>query len=119
MHVSVHSTKANYDNEKPWDIGAKVTPHPPEAGPDLDNPKNRPIVRRGDKGELVREIQTLTFITVDGDFGPVTEGAVKSFQSRRDLKPDGIVGPVTWAAFDKIEQRHNGEDDGDALEDVD
>jgi hypothetical protein len=119
FHVSVHSDKKHYDSEKVWDSGEKLpgNPQAPKPDPDIDSPKNRPTLRRGSKGELVKEVQTLVYAKVDGDFGPQTEGAVKSFQSRRDLKPDGIVGPLTWAALDKIEQRHDGEKEGDALED--
>ncbi|MBP3210544.1 MAG: peptidoglycan-binding protein [Oscillospiraceae bacterium] len=32
----------------------------------------------------------------DGEFGPVTEKAVKSFQHLRKLKVDGEIGVVTW-----------------------
>jgi D-alanyl-D-alanine carboxypeptidase (penicillin-binding protein 5/6) len=36
---------------------------------------------------------------VDGDFGPMTEGAVVEFQRSKGLEPNGVVGPETWAAL--------------------
>jgi peptidoglycan hydrolase-like protein with peptidoglycan-binding domain len=56
-------------------------------------------VKRGDRGPAVRAIQRELGIPADGIFGPVTERAVKRFQSRHDLVPDGIVGPLTRAAL--------------------
>jgi hypothetical protein len=38
---------------------------------------------------------------VDGDFGPVTETAVKTFQSAHSLPVDGIVGPEAWSTLDR------------------
>lgn len=116
MHVSVKSEKKFYDSEKVWQSGEKQPPGPaPQPDPN-ENPKTRPELQVGDKGELVAEVQTLVWVTPDGDFGPQTEGAVKSFQARNGLKPDGIVGPQTWAALDKIEQHGDGEGPGDTLE---
>ncbi len=45
---------------------------------------------------------------VDGDFGPLTEGATRAFQTREGLVVDGIVGPRTFASavgFDRGEIR--------------
>jgi Putative peptidoglycan binding domain len=38
-------------------------------------------------------------IPIDGDYGPVTQTAVESFQAAHALTVDGIVGPATWAAL--------------------
>lgn len=36
---------------------------------------------------------------IDGMFGPLTETAVRVFQTRQRVTVDGVVGPVTWAAL--------------------
>ena len=36
---------------------------------------------------------------IDGDFGPNTENAVKSFQTSKGLTADGVVGPKTKSAL--------------------
>ncbi len=63
-----------------------------------------PVVRRGDDGQPVRTLQYLLrahgrTVAVDGDFGPATERAVRSFQRSRGLAADGVVGERTWSAL--------------------
>ena len=58
--------------------------------------------KRGSRGEMVRQIQKALAgsglrVIVDGNFGPITEEAVKEFQIKKGLKADGIVGPATLA----------------------
>jgi hypothetical protein len=60
----------------------------------------RPTLRRGARGDLVRQIQTDLKIAVDGIFGPGTEAALRQFQRDHGLVPDGIVGPRTWASLE-------------------
>ena len=60
------------------------------------------MLRRGARGDLVRELQRRLVaagmqIAVDGDFGPATQRAVKQLQQRLGEMVDGIVGPKTAA----------------------
>jgi peptidoglycan hydrolase-like protein with peptidoglycan-binding domain len=66
----------------------------------LPGTPGRPTLRRGATGGLVRQLQTKVGVNPTGNFGPVTEAAVRAFQRHHDLVPDGIVGPKTWAALD-------------------
>jgi hypothetical protein len=55
---------------------------------------NLPL-KLGSKGPDVEKLQEALEIKVDGDFGPMTESAVKAFQKAIGLTADGIVGPKT------------------------
>lgn len=59
--------------------------------------------RKGDSGELVKEIQRTLDIRIDGQFGPGTERQVYAFQKANNLEPDGIVGPQTWNALNNVQ----------------
>jgi hypothetical protein len=61
----------------------------------------RPILRRGAKGEDVEAMQRLLRVKDDGLFGPATEAALIAMQKTRQLLPDGVCGPATWAALEK------------------
>lgn len=62
------------------------------------------VLKRGVKGSDVGELQRLlnkrgAKLTVDHDFGPATEAAVRTFQRSRHLSVDGQAGPKTVAAL--------------------
>jgi peptidoglycan hydrolase-like protein with peptidoglycan-binding domain len=62
-------------------------------------------IREGEIDGCVTELQELlnkhgSALSVDGDFGPATLAAVKSYQSKHGLSVDGIVGPLTKASLD-------------------
>ncbi|WP_218923129.1 peptidoglycan-binding domain-containing protein [Bacillus cereus] len=68
--------------------------------------QNRPTLRRGSTGywvvKLQEFLQSIGYYPgrIDGQFGPVTDGAVKNYQSSRRLLVDGIVGPKTWCQLE-------------------
>ncbi|GAA0896335.1 peptidoglycan-binding domain-containing protein [Virgisporangium aurantiacum] len=64
-----------------------------------------PTLRVGSTGYAVTRLQrALTAalsrtVSADGQFGPLTEQAVRDYQTARSLGADGIVGPLTWTAL--------------------
>lgn len=62
------------------------------------------LLRQGSRGPDVQVIQQRLSdlgytLSIDGNFGPGTRGAVVGFQGSKGLSTDGIVGPGTWAAL--------------------
>lgn len=55
------------------------------------------LLKLGSKGKDVEFLQYSLGVKVDGDFGKITEDAVRLFQKSKGLKDDGIVGDDTWS----------------------
>ena len=60
-----------------------------------------PLLRRGSKGDRVRELQSLlnlhgANIPVDSDFGRDTQRALTRFQRQRGIQVDGMAGPEVF-----------------------
>ncbi|MFL5344075.1 MAG: peptidoglycan-binding protein [Hyalangium sp.] len=72
-----------------------------------------PTLKEGSSGAAVKTLQNqlnkLGFSVgkADGEFGPKTEHAVKSFQSKHHLTADGVAGPKTHAALQKALEQHS------------
>ena len=85
-------------------VRAKLGAAAPAQAPLKASP---PLLRIGSEGWQVTRLQRLLRqhdlfqepAKIDGDFGEITEAAVKAFQEFSDLEPDGIVGPLTWQAL--------------------
>lgn len=71
-----------------------------------------PILKQGNRGEEVAELQTQlsklgytdlqgNLLTPDKDFGPSTKAAVEAFQRDQGLQVDGVAGADTFAALEK------------------
>lgn len=63
-------------------------------------------MKKGDKGEEVKNLQKKLGLIEDGIFGPLTEEAVKEFQRKNGLVDDGIVGSKTLEALGMNNQRN-------------
>jgi N-acetylmuramoyl-L-alanine amidase len=71
------------------------------------------LIRRGARGEAVRDVQHRLLGTglgiepdeLEGTFGASTEEAVREFQRRRGLPQDGIVGDDTWGQLVEVGYR--------------
>ena len=88
------------------------------AVPSVSTTRRPRVLRMGATGADVALLQQLlnrrlnltTPLAHDGDFGPVTLRALRSFQARSGLLSDGIAGLATWLAL---------QSSGVALRDVD
>lgn len=97
-HVSVLADAVHYDDTKPWlfDLLGVTAAH--VAAPVV---VSDPVLRKGDKGPAVVQLQGLlnkhgAALKVDGDFGKGTKAAVILFQENNSLVADGVVGGYTW-----------------------
>ena len=68
------------------------------------------LVKRGQSGDQVRELQTLLNqsginppLETDGVFGRRTRRAVMEFQERTGIKVDGLVGPETLGQLERVQ----------------
>lgn len=105
--VSEHNYIYQYKNGVPM-FGMTVDLNTAETNEGFWNVEKEikiyPVLRRGSKGDDVKQLQALLNkngyqLIVDGDFGYMTEVAVKGYQKKcgftgRDI--DGIVGSLTW-----------------------
>jgi peptidoglycan hydrolase-like protein with peptidoglycan-binding domain len=57
-------------------------------------------LRLWSRGEAVKALQkALGGLTVDGVFGPLTEGRVKAYQKSKGMTQDGVVDSAVWKAL--------------------
>jgi hypothetical protein len=73
---------------------------PVEAPTPVENvivpPKAFQPLSRGSKGFNVKKLQNALKVTADGDFGPITEKAVKAYQLKKGIVITGVVDESTW-----------------------
>ena len=83
------------------------TPAPAPVEPPAALKPDPPLLRIGSEGWQVKRLQRLLRqngcfpepAKIDGDFGEITDAAVRAFQELNDLGVDGVVGKLTWHAL--------------------
>ena len=104
IHVEVHPDAWNWTTTIPQRLKGTEPQLPPPTPVSPAYP-GRPIRRNSKQTANVKLIQArlneLGFNSgpVDGRFGPVTERAVRAFQTKHAPPVDGWIGPVTWGAL--------------------
>lgn len=89
--VNIATQKASSFLGARWPDGFPLPAHDPSA---------MPMIEQGDEGPAVSEAQRLLCgVEVDGDFGPTTDQATRTFQIAKSLEVDGVIGPNTWEAL--------------------
>lgn len=81
----------------------------PDTGKPAQSAGQRPTIRKGSRGEAVKEMQTLLvkagcnlpLYGIDSHCGSETVAAIKAYQTANGLTADGICGPLTWAKLAK------------------
>ena len=90
--------------------GKQADPVPPSPAPFTEAIMQQlPTLKAGDKGPAVRTLQGLLTARyyhlgttgkqldgIDGDYGALTDAAVRDLQGKSGVKVDGICGPQTW-----------------------
>lgn len=92
---------------KPWDCVLRYTG---ETSGGVSDAAGDGILRRGDKGNAVKDMQALLIAAgyscgscgADGSFGPDTEAALKKFQAAYSLEVDGKYGPISKAKLAEV-----------------
>lgn len=90
-------------DKRRWTMWAHVKGQDDEGGTEM-----QPTISRGSKGQSVETLQQAlnaagAKLKVDGDFGALTEAALKSYQAAHGLSADGVCGETTWATFGTAE----------------
>lgn len=103
------------DDQGPADTASTTTND--SGGNFVDALEGRRTLRKGDSGEAVRALQRrlreLGYpVSVDGEFGPQTERALRDFQRANGLSADGVAGPQTIAALDNPNSSGNASNNG-------
>ena len=101
-----------------------TTPKP--CANQLIDTSNGSLLKFGCKTQGVKELQTLLgFTTPTGYFGTKTQGLVKSFQQKNNLKVDGVVGPDTYKVLapnatpkQQVDEYYDEDDDYNELDDL-
>ena len=92
-----------------WDLDQSIPKPIEDTGETLPAPTHEPVkkvepfkaLKLGSKGKTVVAVQKKLKLKADGQFGPITEAAVKKFQKAQGKPESGIVDLETWELLAK------------------
>lgn len=110
MNVEIVGGDGRPPGERPPGERPPVDRPPPPDGPASGMIESEAPIAIGDEGDPVTQVQeALTArghdIDIDGDFGTMTQTAVRTFQAARRLPVTGFVDAATGAALDRVDRR--------------
>lgn len=79
--------------------GVAVAQDEPTPAASAPGAKGVSSLNVGASGSAVIALQRALGVGADGQFGPVTRGAVRRYQRAHGLKVDGVAGPATLSAL--------------------
>ena len=86
----------------PWQVVGGIRP---DFEKQEDEVYGFALIKKGSTGNEVKlaqaalNIRDRAGLLVDGEFGSITEDAVKAYQKKKGIYPDGMVGAKTWPAL--------------------
>lgn len=111
LMLNAHGDSLSVDGDFGPDTKSAVESYQSAHGLDVDGvvgPQTWPALiiqtSNGSSGSAVEALQRQLnvngeSVTVDSDFGSLTEAAVRDFQTKHGLGVDGIAGPQTWESL--------------------
>lgn len=86
------------------EIAHRLGQRPPAPSWTKEIIMNLPQLEHGSTGVPVKRLQGLlcaagSRVAIDGDYGPLTESAVRTEQRQAGIADDGIAGRATWTAL--------------------
>jgi putative chitinase len=85
------------DRKQRWEHALKVLGGKVSLATSTELNNYTETLKRGSSGPLVQKLQAALGVATDGSFGPGTETALKTWQSKNGLSADGVAGPKTLA----------------------
>lgn len=98
QQVAVQAARIRNGTVKPGSVSVPAAPNDGIVWtPRVNAPLGSRVLRLGSVGSDVEFVQRWHGLHVDGEFGKLTEQAVRNTQERNRVAVDGVVGQVTWA----------------------
>jgi hypothetical protein len=94
-----HMQPIEIDGWSSWVNAGRPAPRAGYKLPGPVIPTVPPVLRLGSTGESVRLLQVALRVGADGQFGPITDAALRAFQHNAGITVDGVYGSQSFRAL--------------------